>query len=110
VAADSLTRKLSWEELRRIDCTTLWVARNKMYARSNACLSTPIGYWYFGKDATCDPTIESPNTPIDEENARAIGRMLARNRCVTPLDSCKKLGRVASSKLDLDRRTVKEVQ
>lgn len=110
VAADSLTRKLSWEELRRMDCPTLWVARNEMYARSNYCFFTPIGYSYFGNDATCDPTIESPNTPVGEENARAIGRMAARKGCATPMDSCKKLGRVTSSKLDLDRRTVKEVQ
>ncbi len=110
VVADSLTRKLTWEELRKMDCPTLWVARNELYARSNYCFFTPIGYSYFGNDATCDPTIENPNTPIGVENARAIGRMSARKGCAAPMDSCKKLGRVTSSKLELDRRTVKEVQ
>jgi YARHG domain len=110
VFADSLERKLTWEELRGMDCPTLWVARNEMYARSNYCFFTPIGYSYFGNEATCDPTIENPRTPIGEENARAIGRMAQRKGCATPMDSCKKLSRVASSKLDLKRSTAKEQQ
>lgn len=110
VVADSLTRKLTWDELRKMDCPTLWVARNEMYARSNYCFFTPIGYSYFGNDATCDPNVENPSTPIGEENARAIGRMSARKGCAAPMDSCKKLGRVSSSKLEIKRQTVKEVQ
>ncbi|MEQ1651229.1 MAG: YARHG domain-containing protein [Hyphomicrobium sp.] len=110
VVADSLMRKLTWDELRKMDCPTLWVARNEMYARSNYCFFTPIGYSYFGNDATCDPYVENPSTPIGEENARAIGRMSARKGCAAPMDSCKKLGRVSSSKLEIKRQTVKEVQ
>ncbi|MEQ1714456.1 MAG: YARHG domain-containing protein [Hyphomicrobium sp.] len=109
VIADSLERKLNWEEVRRYDCPTLWVARNEMYLRSNYCFFTPIGYSYFGNDATCDPNVEKPSTEIAQENARIIGRMEARKGCAVPMDSCRKLGKVSASKLDLKRSTVKEV-
>lgn len=110
VIADSLTRKLTWEEVRRYDCPTLWVARNEMYVRSNYCFFTPIGYSYFGNDASCDPNVEKPSTEIGEENARIISRMEQRKGCITPLDSCRKLSRVSSSRLDLKRSTLKDVQ
>jgi hypothetical protein len=109
VIADSLDRKLSWDEVRKFDCPTLWVARNELYLRSNYCFFTPIGYSYFGNDATCDPSVEKPGTAIGEENARVIGRMEARKGCPAPLDSCRKLGKVSSSKLDLKRSTLKEM-
>ena len=110
VIADSLDRKLGWDEVRRLDCPTLWVARNEMYLRSKYCFFTPIGYSYFGNDATCDPGIEKPMTVIGEENAKIIGRLEARKGCATPMDSCKKLGKVAASKLDIKRSTLKEEQ
>ena len=110
VIADGLTRKLSWEEVRRFDCPTLWVARNEMYVKSNYCFFTPIGYSYFGNDASCDPNVEKPATAIGEENARIISRMEQRKGCATPLDSCRKLARVSSSRVDLRRSTLKEEQ
>ena len=110
VIADSLERKLTWDEVRRMDCPTLWVARNEMYVRSNYCFFTPIGYSYFGNDATCDPNVEKPSSLTGEDNAKIIGRMEARKGCPTPMDSCKKLGKVAASRLDLKRSTLKEEQ
>ena len=110
VIADSLTRKLTWDEVRKFDCPTLWVARNEMYLRSNYCFFTPIGYSYFGNDASCDATVDKPSTPIGEENAKMIGHMSARKGCAAPMDSCRKLGKVSSSKLDVKRSTVKEEQ
>ncbi len=108
VITNSLERKLTWEEVRKLDCPTLWVARNEMYVRSNYCFFTPIGYSYFVNDATCDPAVEKPSTVIGEENAKIIGRMEARKGCPAPLDSCKKLGNVVSSKLSLSRGTLKQ--
>ncbi len=108
VIADSLERKLSWDEVRKMDCSTLWVARNEMYLRSNYCFFTPLGYSYFGNDATCDPNVEKPFTAVGEENAKIIGRMEVRKACPAPMDSCKKLGSVVASHLDLKRSTVKE--
>ena len=108
VIADSLERKLTWDEVRRMDCPTLWVARNEMYVRSNYCFFTPIGYSYFGNDATCDPNVENPSSLTGEDNAKIIGRMEARKGCPTPMDSCKKLGKVSASRLDLKRSTLKE--
>jgi YARHG domain len=108
VIGDSLTRKLTWDEVRKMDCPTLWVARNEMYVRSNYCFFTPIGFSYFGNDATCDPNVEKPSSLIGEENAKIIGRMEARKGCPTPMDSCKKLGKVSASRLDLRRSTLKE--
>jgi YARHG domain len=110
VIADSLERKLTWEEVRKLDCPSLWVARNEMYTRSNYCFFTPIGYSYFGNDATCDPSIEKPSTVIGEDNAKIIGRMEARKGCPSPMDSCKKLGKVMSSNLSLSRSTLKQEQ
>ena len=110
VIPDSLDRKLTWEEVRKLDCPTLWVARNEMFVRSNYCFFTPIGYSYFSNDATCDPKVEKPRTEIGEENAKIIGRMEARKGCPSPMDSCKRLGRVSASKLDLKRSTLKEEQ
>jgi YARHG domain len=110
VVADSLDRKLTWPEVRKLDCPTLWVARNEMYARSNYCFFTPIGYSYFGNDATCDPAVEKPKTEIGEDNAKIIARMEARKGCPSPMDSCRKLSRVPSSRLDVQRRTLREEQ
>ena len=110
VFADSLTRKLEWAEVRNMDCPTLWVARNEMYYRSNYCFFTPISYSYFGNDAKCDPSTEEISSPIGAENARIISRMEKRKNCPSPLDSCKRLGKVSASKLDLKRPTLKEVQ
>lgn len=110
VIPDSLERKLTWDEVRRYDCPTLWVARNEMYVRSNYCFFTPIGYSYFGNDATCDPAVEKPKTEIGEENAKIMARMEARKGCPSPMDSCRKLGRVAASRLDIERSTLKEQQ
>lgn len=109
IFADSLTRKLTWDEVRRLDCPTLWVARNEIYVRSNYCFFTPTGYSYFSNDAACDPAVENPQTPIGDENARLIRRMEARKGC-GPMESCRKLGRVTSTKLDLRRETIKEEQ
>lgn len=109
IIADSLTRKLSWDEVRRLDCPSLWVARNEMYFRSNYCFFTPTGFSYFGNDATCDPSVEAPSTAIGNDNAMLIKRMETRKGCV-PMDACRKLGRVSSSKLDLQRSTIKEEQ
>lgn len=108
VIADSLERKLSWDEVRKFDCPTLWVARNELFLRSNYCFFTPIGYSYFGNDASCDPNVEKPSSAIGEENAKIISRMEQRKGCTQPLESCKKLGRVSSSRLDLNRTTSKE--
>jgi YARHG domain len=110
VFTDSLTRKLGWTEVRNLDCPTLWVARNELYYRSNYCFFTPISYSYFGNDAKCDPEIEDVSTPIGVENARIISRMEKRKGCPAPMDSCKKLGKVGSSKADLGRTTLKEQQ
>jgi YARHG domain len=110
VIADSLERKMTWDEVRKMDCPTLWVARNEMYLRSNYCFFTPLGYSYFGNDATCDPNVEKPSSAVGEENAKIIGRMEARKACPSPMDSCKKLGSVVSSHLDLKRSTLKEQQ
>ncbi len=109
VIGDSLTRKLNWEEVRNLDCPSLWVARNEIYYRSNYCFFTPTGYSYFGNDKTCDPSIEVPSSQIGFDNATLIKRMEARKGCA-PMESCRKLGRVSSSKLDLGRSTIKEDQ
>ena len=108
VIADSLERKLDWAEVRKLDCPSLWVARNEMYHRSNYCFFTPIGYSYFGNDATCDPAVEKPKSELGEENAKIIARMEARKGCPSPMDSCRKLGRVSASRLILERRTLAE--
>lgn len=108
VIPDSLERKLGWDEVRKLDCATLWVARNEMYLRSNYCFFTPIGYSYFGNDATCDPNIEKPATAIGEENAKIIGRMEARKGCPAPLDNCRKLAGVKSTRAVLNRSTARE--
>lgn len=108
VIADSHERKLTWAEVRTLDCPTLWVARNEIFLRSGYCFFTPIAYSYFGNDATCDPAVEKPATTVGEENARIIGRMEARKGCELPLRSCRKLGRVTSSRLVLDRSTAVE--
>ena len=81
-----------------------------MFARSNYCFFTPIGYSYFGNDATCDPNVELPSTVTGQDNAKIFGRMEARKGCPIPMDSCKKLGKVAASRLDLKRSTLKEEQ
>ena len=105
VIADSLTRKLAWAEVRSLDCPTLWVARNELYYRSNYCFFTPIAYSYFGNDAKCDPASEDPGTPTGIDNAKLIKRMEARKSCPQPLDSCRKLGKVAASRLVISRPT-----
>jgi hypothetical protein len=110
VFPDGLERKLTWEEVRPLDCPTLWVARNEIYYRSNYCFFTPTGYSYFGNDAKCDAGIEKPQTVIGEENAKIISRMEARKNCPNPMDSCKKLGNVKSSRLLLGRPTAIEQQ
>lgn len=108
VIADSSERKLTWNEVRPLDCPTLWVARNEIYRRSNYCFFTPIGFSYFGNEATCDPNIDKPATEIGNDNAQVIARMSARKGCPSHMDRRRKLGRVTSSKLILDRTTVKE--
>lgn len=110
IVADSLTRKLTWDEVRGFDCPTLWVARNEMYYRSNYCFFTPTGFSYFGNDAACDPAVEKPATAIGEENTRLIQRIEARKGCPAPMNSCRKLSRVTASKLDMKRTTIKEEQ
>lgn len=110
VFADSLTRKLTWPEVRNLDCPTLWVARNEMYYRGKYCFFTPIAFSYFGNDATCDPDIDGPQTPIGQDNATIIARMEKRKNCPAPLDSCKKLGKVSASRIELKRQTAKEEQ
>lgn len=110
VVADSLTRKLTWAEVRNLDCPTLWVARNELYHRSNYCFFTPIAYSYFGNDAKCDPAIEEPSSVIGADNARLISRMEKRKGCPTPLDACRKLGKVGSSRLVMDRPTRRDEQ
>ena len=107
VIADSLTRKLTWPDVRTLDCPTLWVARNEMYYRSNYCFFSSISYSYFGNEAKCDPGIEEPSTPIAIENAKVIARMEKRKACPSPMDSCKRLGKVAASKLVIKRETLK---
>ncbi len=108
VFADSLTRKLSWDEVRALDCPTLWVARNEMYYRSKYCFFTPISYSYFDNGATCDPSLEDVSTPIGADNAKILARMEKRKSCPAPMDSCKRLGKVSASKMDLKRQTLKE--
>ena len=93
-----------------LDCPTLWVARNELYYRSNYCFFTPIGFSYFGNDATCDPAVERPRTEIGDENAKLILRMETRKACASPMDSCRGLGKARSSKLDLKRSTTKAQQ
>ena len=110
VLPDSLERKLTWEEVRRLDCPALWVARNEMYFRSNYCFFTPIGYSYFGNDVTCDPAVEKPKTEIGEDNAKIIARMEARKGCPSPMNSCMKLSNVSSTRRDIGRRTLREQQ
>ena len=108
VFTDTLTRKLTWAEVRNLDCPTLWVARNEMYYRSNYCFFSPISYSYFGNEAKCDPGIEEPSTPIAVENAKVIARMEKRKGCPAPMDSCRRLGKVGSSRLVIKRPTLKE--
>lgn len=106
--ADGLERKLSWPDIRNFDCPTLWVARNELYYRSNYCFFTPTGHSYFANDSTCDPAVEKPSTSIGEDNAKIIQRMEARKGCPLPMNSCKKLANVSTSRLELSRQTVKE--
>ncbi len=108
VFTDTLTRKLTWAEVRNLDCPTLWVARNEMYYRSNYCFFSPISYSYFGNETKCDPGIEEPSTPIAVENSKVIARMEKRKGCPSPMDSCRRLGKVASSRLVIKRPTLKE--
>jgi hypothetical protein len=109
VFGDSLTRKLAWAEVRNLDCPTLWVARNELYFRSNYCFFTPVSYSYFGNDDKCDPEKEEVSTPVGADNARIISRMEKRKNCPSPLDSCKKLGKVTASKANWGR-TMRKVQ
>lgn len=104
---DSHERKLSWQEIRSLDCPTLWVARNELFYRSQYCFFTPIGFSYFGNDATCDPAVEKPGTEIGDENARIIQRMESRKACPAPISNCRQLGKVTSSRLELKRTTTK---
>jgi hypothetical protein len=108
VFADSDTRKLSWSEVRNLDCATLWVARNELYYRSNYCFFTPIGYAYFDNDARCDPAIENPQTAVAAENAKLFRLMETRKGCPNPIASCRQLGGVKASRLRLNRPTAKE--
>ena len=108
VFKDSHERKLSWQEIRTLDCPTLWVARNEIFYRSRYCFFTPIGFSYFDNDATCDPAVEKPDTGIGDENARIIQRMESRKACPAPINSCRKLGKVASSRLELKRTTTRD--
>jgi len=110
IFADSLERKLTWQEVRSLDCPTLWVARNELYYRSNYCFFTPIGFSYFGNDSTCDPAVEKPRTQIGDENTKLILRMETRKACRNPMDSCRGLSKAKSSKLDLKRSTTKVQQ
>jgi hypothetical protein len=106
VFADSLERKLSWQEVRQLDCATLWVARNEIYDRSNYCFFTPTAHAYFSNDATCDPAIERASSDIGNSNIGLIARMEKRKGCAAVGDSCRRLGRAASSRLQMSRPTV----
>ncbi len=108
VFADSLERKLAWPEVRRLDCPTLWVARNELYYRGKYCFFTPVAFSYFGNDETCDPAIERTGTAVGDENANLIHRMERRKGCASPMDSCRRLGNVGSSRLVLSRQTTRE--
>lgn len=110
VIGDSLERRLTWQDIRDFDCPTLWVARNELFYRSNYCFFTPIAYSYFGNQETCDPAVEKPNTEIGDNNAHIIARLETRKGCLVPLESCIRLRQVSSSKLDLDRQTVKDAK
>lgn len=105
VFSDTLDRRLSWQEVRPLDCASLWVARNEIYARSNYCFFTPVAHAYFSNDATCDPAVEQASTAIGNANIALIARMEQRKGCGRRGDMCHRLDSARSSRLDLTRPT-----
>ena len=106
---DSLERALQWDEVRGLNCPTLWVARNEIYYRSNYCFFSSMGYAYFESgDRKCDPEIDAATTDIGKKNVETIAVLEKRKFCVIPPSRCRKLSRVSSSKLILTRGPLQE--
>jgi hypothetical protein len=108
VFADSLTRKLEWEDIRKLNCPTLWVARNEIYHRSKYCFFTPRGFAYFESgQKTCDFNVSNASTPIGNANVKLISSLERRKGCRSPPSSCRAFSRVPSSRLILSRAPLK---
>ena len=105
---ESSVRRLQWEEMRDLNCPTIWVARNEIYHRDGYCFYTPLGYAYFesGKN-TCSPDVDAAKSEIGNQNAKSLGRLERRKGCRVPPSSCRDFSRVSSSKLVLSRGPLK---
>lgn len=105
---DSLQRPLQWDEIRELNCPTLWVARNEIFYRSNYCFFTSMGYAYFeNADRTCNYEVDAASTDIGNQNARTLAQLSRRKGCVTPPSSCRDFSRVKSSRVVLTRGPLK---
>ena len=108
VIADSSTRPLGWDEIRDLNCPSLWVARNEIFYRDGYCFFTPTGYAYFeAGDRKCRPEVEGPANELALTNARTLGRLERRKGCRVPPSRCRDFSRVNSSKLIISRPPLK---
>lgn len=108
IISDSSDREIKWDEIREMNCPTLWVARNEIYYRANYCFFSPRGYGYFETGARkCNPEIEGPQSEIANKNARVLGRLERRKGCRVPPSSCRDFSRVSASKLIITRAPLK---
>ncbi len=108
VFSNSMTRKLQWDDIRELNCPTLWVARNEIYHKSNYCFFTPKGYAYFESgQKTCNFKVETASSQIGRDNIKLIGSLERRKGCRSPPSSCRAFSRVPASKLILSRPPLK---
>ncbi len=108
VIADSSERLLVWDEIREMNCPSLWVARNEIFYRDGYCFFTPIGYAYFESNGRkCNPAVEAATSEIGNKNTRTLGRLERRKGCQSPPKSCRNFSRVPSSKLIINRAPLK---
>lgn len=108
IFAQSLTRTLKWDDIRSLNCPTLWVARNEIYHRSKYCFFSPRGYAYFvSGQQSCSIKVEEASTAIGNDNIKLIGSLERRKGCRSPPASCRAFSRVPSSRLILTRAPLK---
>jgi len=104
VIANSSTQALKWSDVRKMNCPSLWVARNEIYHRNKYCFYSTAAYGYFGESkGGCDDTVKGPTTTIGWDNVKLLGRAASRKGCRVPPKTCSDFGRVSSSKLIINR-------
>jgi uncharacterized caspase-like protein len=78
--ADSGKRRLSTDELSRLSCDQLWVARNEMFDRHGFCFTTARGQSFFD-NSDCTTSSQNILNKIEKANIATIKQVEAEKQC-----------------------------